>query len=261
MHSLTKGIGEAFKSATQGAINNAPYILSATAIVGVVSTAALAVRATPVALQLLEEAEEEYQEPLEPMDMVKVAWKPYIPAVVVGATTILCIVGSTTISHRRQMALVAAYGMSEKIMQNYEEAVKEVVGEKKARDIRTKADERSVASNPFTKQGAVNKYKEGDQLFFDTLSGRYWWSTRDIIRNAINTSNERLINGMYPFFTLNEVYEHMGLYENEIGDWIGWSTDELIDVDYTSTLTDDNELAAVAISFRGFRIDPRFAPF
>lgn len=67
---------------------NASTILTCLGDVGVVATAVLAVKATPKAMRLINEAEEEKGKTLTRMETVKATWKPYIPAVVTGAVLI-----------------------------------------------------------------------------------------------------------------------------------------------------------------------------
>lgn len=68
---------------------NASTILTGLASIGVVTTAVMAVKATPKALRLLEEAEQEKGEELTKWEKVKTAGSSYIPSVIVGTATIL----------------------------------------------------------------------------------------------------------------------------------------------------------------------------
>ena len=76
-------------------IRRSPEILTGIGIAGLVTTTIFAVKATPKALDLIAKAEEEKQEELTKLEAVKVAWKPYIPAAISGATSIACLIGAT----------------------------------------------------------------------------------------------------------------------------------------------------------------------
>lgn len=70
---------------------NSPKILTILAAMGTVSTAFATARATPKALLLIQEAEAQKGEDLTALEKVKVAAVPYIPAVLLGSATIVCI--------------------------------------------------------------------------------------------------------------------------------------------------------------------------
>ena len=104
-------IGQITKNLGGVISKNSPHILTGIGCAGVVSTAVLAVKATPKATIILEK-EEEYRErkrlqSLTKMEKVKLTWKCYIPAVVMGATTIGCIIGANTVNMRRNAALAS----------------------------------------------------------------------------------------------------------------------------------------------------------
>ena len=71
------------KNIRKFASKRSPEILTGIGIAGMITTTILAVRATPKALKLIEEQkEEESVDELSSFEVVKVAWKPYIPAMV-----------------------------------------------------------------------------------------------------------------------------------------------------------------------------------
>ena len=105
-----------FSSIARQAFNfvdhNSASILTGLSVVGVVGTAVLAVRATPEALRRIDYANEdrvsEDLPTLTKFEVVKVAWKPYIPATLLGLGTISAVIGSRTIDSKRNAALAAA---------------------------------------------------------------------------------------------------------------------------------------------------------
>ena len=94
-----------------------PEMLTGIGIVGMATTVVLAVNATPKAIQLIERKREELElsenEKLKPVDIIKTAWKPYIPVVVTGVTSVACLVGASSVNARRNAALAAAYTLSD----------------------------------------------------------------------------------------------------------------------------------------------------
>ena len=96
-----------------------PEILTGIGIAGMVTTTVLAVKATPKALVLIGQAENEMERDLKPIEAVKVAWKPYIPAIVTGTMSTMCLIGASSVNRRRNAALATAYKLSETEYGNY----------------------------------------------------------------------------------------------------------------------------------------------
>ena len=63
-----------------------PTILTGVSIIGVITTTILGIKATPKALKLINEAKNEKGDKLTNKEIVKVAWKPYIPTAISCAT-------------------------------------------------------------------------------------------------------------------------------------------------------------------------------
>ena len=126
---------------------NATTILTSVGAVGVVSTAVLAVKATPKALQKLEVAKEEKGEELTKLEKVKVAGVHYIPAVLVGMSTIACIFGADRLNKRKQAALMSAYTMLNSAYSEYKDKVNELYGE----DARHKVQQ-AIANDKYEEQ-------------------------------------------------------------------------------------------------------------
>lgn len=114
---LTK-ICRSVKTAT---VKHSPEILTGIGIAGMVTTTIMAVRATPKAIRLLEdEKHRQKADKLEPIDVVKVAWKCYIPAAVTGTVSVACLIGASSVNARRNAALTAAYTISESTLRDYQ---------------------------------------------------------------------------------------------------------------------------------------------
>ena len=65
----------------------------------------------------------------------KLTWKLYLPVALSTVASIPCIVMSNKVSNKRYAALATAYTISEAALQEYQEKTKEIVGEKKAKQI------------------------------------------------------------------------------------------------------------------------------
>lgn len=249
-----------FKDFQRLAKKRSPEILTGIGIAGMVTTVVLAVKATPKAMELIAEAEEDGRLELEqagkyddehvdalvaevrkPLNVVKVAWKPYIPAAITGIASIACLIGANSVHVRRNAALATAYQLSTTALADYREKVVETIGEKKETTIRDKVAKKQVDEHP-VKDTQIIMTGKGDTLCYDSHSDRYFKSDIDKLRNAVLGLNERMVNGSEMYISLNEFYDAIGLKHTDIGDEIGWRIDKgKIDVRYSAVLTDDNE--------------------
>jgi hypothetical protein len=232
---------------------NASTILTCVGGAGVVATSIMAVKATPKALVILEEAKEEKGEELTRLEKVKIAGPAYIPAVVTGAATIACIFGANILNQKQQAALMSAYALLDNSYKEYREKVEELYGEGSDREIKNEI--------------AKDHYKESDifvsdnkRLFYDEFSERYFEaSTEDLLRaeNEIN----KLIN-TYSGAFLNEYYELIGLEPTAYGDYLGWSSRELYETSWSSWLDLDRRKVimddGLECTIISFRMEPTF---
>ena len=115
---------------------NAPTILSCLGVVGVVATTVMAVKATPKALTIIENAEEEKGEKLSKWEKINVAGPVYIPSVITGVTTVACILGSNVISKRQQATLMSAYALLDNSYKEYRKKTDKLYGEDAGKQIR-----------------------------------------------------------------------------------------------------------------------------
>lgn len=217
---------------------HSPEILTGIGIAGMITTTVLAVKATPKALTLLEDARYEKGTALTPVEKVKVAWKPYVPAVVTGAVSVGCLIGANSVHARRTTALAAAYQLSETALAEYREKVLETLGEKKEKTVRETISQERVEKQPVSKS-EVYITNTGDTLFMDPLSKRYFKSDIELIRRAENTLNKQMLQDITGYVSLNDFYSELGLDYTDVGFDLGWNVDKLIDLDFHATQADD----------------------
>jgi len=232
-------------STRQFVSKRSPEILTGIGIAGMISTTVLAVKATPKAMELIEEKKrEEWLDKLSPVEMVKVAWKPYIPAIVTCVTSTACLIGASSVSAKRNAALATAYKLSETALTEYREKVIETIGEKKERTVRDKVAEERIKKNPVSKNEVIVT-GNGKTLCFDPISGRYFMSSIETIKRAENTLNKQMLHDITGYVSLNDFYDEIGLDHTSVGDDLGWNTDQLIDIDFSSQLNDNGEPSVV----------------
>ena len=227
------------------ASKRSPEILTGIGIAGMITTTILAVRATPKALKLIkEQKEEESVDELSSFEVVKVAWKPYIPAMVTCIASTACLIGASSVNTKRNAALATAYKLSETALSEYRDKVVETIGEKKERIVRDKVAEERVKKNPVSKNEVIVT-GNGKTLCFDPISGRYFMCSIEAIKKAENTLNKQMLHDISGYVSLNEFYDELGLDHTSVGNDLGWNTNQLIDIDFSSQLNDNGEPSVV----------------
>lgn len=245
-----------FRSAGMAISKHSPEILMGVGIAGMITTTILAVKATPTAMRLIEEEKrrqnrelfgehdtEDRIEKLKPIDVVKVSWKPYIPAAITGVTSVACLIGASSVHTRRNAALATAYKLSETALSEYKEKVIETIGERKEQTVREK-----VAKDRVKKYVDGNKEvyitEKGDTLFLDPVTKRQFKSDIELIRKAVNKLNYELTHDIMGYISLNEFYDEIGLVRTSIGDDLGWNLENgkgLLEVDFYPEMTEDGK--------------------
>lgn len=226
------------KSVWAGAKKHSPEILIGMGIAGAASSVIFAVKATPKAMILLEEKRQDLGvEKLEAKEIIKTAAPVYIPTAVSFGVSVACIVGASSVNARRNAALTAAYTLSESTLRTYRDKVLETVGEDKEREIRQKAAIEQQQSTP-EPQTLVVSSAAGQLKCYDSLSGRYFVSTKNEIDKAVNEFNRQLRDDMR--ISLNDWYDLIGLDTNKLGDMLGWDIERgYVETCYASRLDED----------------------
>ena len=232
---------KAIKDAQRLVVKHSPEILTGIGIAGMVTSTVLAVKATPKAVRLMEEAKHERGvEKLTPVEVVKATWKCYIPAAVSGVGGAACIIGAQAVNMKRGAALAAAYKLSETALAEYQEQVVETIGETKEQTVREKVAEKQLEKTPVS-ESTVIKTSKGHTRCFDPLTNRYFESDLESIRRAENTLNKRILQSLSGYASINDFYDELDLPHADLAEYMGWNSDNPIDLDITAMVADDGE--------------------
>lgn len=189
-------------------------VLACAGAIGVIATAVTAVKATPKALMIIRDAEHEKGESLTALEKIKVTAPVYIPAALIGATTIACIFSMDVLSKRNQAALTSAYALIDSSFKEYREKVKTLYGEDADSNVKS-----GIAEDKYEETDAT--INDGDQWFFDFFSMQYFKSTTEKVLRAEYDFNHLLT--LVGYASLNEFYDCLGIPHVDGGDQIGWS--------------------------------------
>ena len=242
---------------------HSPEILLVTGITGVVTSAVMACKATTKVDAIIEESKKsidmihegmeagnicdvEYTEEDGKKDLaivyiqtgVKFA-KLYGPSVLLGLTSIGCILASNNIIHKRNVALSAAYTAIDRSFKGYRSRVIERFGENMDRELRynikTQEVKETVVDEETGKKKTVkstvsvvdpNTYSDYARFFDEYCAG--WTKDAEynlmFLRQQQNYANELLKSRGHLF--LNEVYDMLGIDRTKAGNIVGWVYDE-----------------------------------
>lgn len=210
----------------------APLLLAVLSSLGVIATAAAAVKATPKAVEKIKNDSRKTHDgdphAFTKKEAVISAWKCYIPTAAIGASTIICIFGINAFSKKQQAALISAYGLVKKSYQDYQGKVKELFGEEAHEQILKslaceKAKDIPLYAQTLGGSECLDFMEFEDQekhLFYDSFSERYFQSTFERVLQAEYHLNRNFVLGFAE--SLNEFYLFLGIEEIEGGDDIGW---------------------------------------
>lgn len=213
---------------------NGSTLLTCVASVGMLVTCVLVAKETPKAIVLLEDAENKKEEPLTKKETLILAAPVYIPAVIMGVSTLACIFGSNVLSKRQQTALASACVLMSENYQRYKSKVKETYGEdahrkildelavEKSKDIRISAPGMITSSS----LDFGDHDSKDSRLFYDAFSNRYFESTVDkILKAEYHLNRNFMFNGV---ISLNEFYDFLGIKRSTLGDAVGWNINDNI---------------------------------
>ena len=188
---------------------NAPAILSGLGAVGVVATAVLAVKATPKAMHILEEKDSDASRTEKALAVAPV----YIPAILMGSTTIICILSANYLNKERQAMLTSAYAYLNNTYNEYRSTVKEVFGED--------ADDKVKAEMTKKRYESIPQPDPNKKLFYDQFSERYFEATEKEVMDAVLKLNRHY--SIFSEATLNDFYDLLDLEPTDYGGTLGWS--------------------------------------
>lgn len=234
-------LNQVAKTVKAAVVKHSPAILTGIGITGMITTAVLAVKATPKALDIIEDIKERHSEDTEKKviakEFITKVTPLYAPAVVTGVASAACLIGANSIHSKRNAVLAAAYTISDTAYREYREKVVETMGEKKDKMVRDEIAKDKLKNDP-VQNSEVVVTKHGTSLCYDGMFGRYFVSDRETIRRAITRMNRNIVTDMY--VSLNEFYDELDIPPVKIGDYLGWNIDDgEIDIDFSSDVAED----------------------
>lgn len=229
------------KQAEKFTTDHSPQILTGIAVAGTVTTAFLTGKATIKAVESLNVYRYD-QDPtaeffISKQERAKIVWKLYVPPFIAGVTTVAAIIAANQIGTRRAAAVAAAYAISERAFDEYKDKVKEKLGENKERAVHDDIAQDRVKNNPVTEQQIVVA-GGGKVLCYEGYTGRYFMSDMESLKKAQNDLNYMVLNNYYA--SQSDFYDLLGLDRTKVSDDVGWNSDKLLELTFSTVLSDDD---------------------
>lgn len=259
---IINGVTRAFHKAEFAVKKHSPEILMVAGVVGVVTSAVMACKATTKLSGILDEAKEtvdiihsgmetgvihgtEYSKEDGKKDLtityaqtgLKIA-KLYAPAIILGALSLTSVIASNNILRARNVALAAAYTTLDNGFKDYRKRVVERFGEELDRELKYNIKAKEVEEVVIDEKGKEKTVKKTVEVINSSDISPYavvyddgctGWSkdpemNKFFLLNCQNMANEKLRTEGHLF--LNEVYEMLGFKQTLAGHSVGWIYDE-----------------------------------
>lgn len=185
--------------------DNLPTILSVIALGGLGMSVGTAIKETPAAQDAIIEAKKEKVKAivshdegsegievydisntkLTPWEGFKVLAPIYWPCAVSTLATVVCIVGSNVVSKKRYLGLAALVATQSDKFKEYQDKVKEIVGEKKEKEVQKEIAKDQLLNCP--REIDSEGVNEKPIMCF---CGRYWRATQEEVKAVFNKWNQ-----------------------------------------------------------------------
>lgn len=211
------------------AVKHSDEILITFGIAGAAGAIIFAWNEAPKAERIIKENRREAEKngtEYKKINAVKDTWKHWGPPMAMFAISTACIIGASTVNHKRNAALAAAYSLSEKTFIDYRKKVIESIGEDASKAIEQEVAKESAKEN-IEKSNEIIFVGGDEVLCYDYTSKQWFMSTKNKLENAAIKCNTRMINGMEMYCSLNDFYDEINSRDLKhlegLGDYSGWN--------------------------------------
>lgn len=193
-------------------VKKAPLIFTVIGVTGGVGSAVMAVKATPRAIQLLEDAEREKGSELSIFEKVDSVIPAYAPAVCLGIVSVGAIMYGCVLNKKQQTSLASACYLVSSQFKDYQNKVTELYGED--------AQKKICKELSLDKALDIKEPADGKKIWYDHFSERFFEKTEAEVLRAEYNINRTFAECGEAFY--NEFYNELGIPETEAGGVFGW---------------------------------------
>lgn len=225
--------------------DNSPSILTGIGVAGTIATAVLTGKASFKAAEVIHKTTIEKKDTLDTREKLKVVWTLYIPSATTAGLTVAAIIAANKVSLNRTAAMAAAFQTSQSMFGEYKSKVIERVGADREEKIRADIAQDRVNRRPVSASEVIIT-GGGDVLCYDHYSGRYFQSSVEAIKKAMNDTNYQCLN--HGDQSLADFYNRLGLSGTMFAQDVGWTSMDILDIKFDTTMSDDQR-PCIAIEY------------
>lgn len=220
---------------------NAPNIFTALSACTAVGSVGFAVNGTIKACEAVRKMEEETGCKPTRREILEEVWPYYIPSGASLGLSILSMVLSRRASAKQTAAALSLYSMSNAMLADWQQNVREKLGEKQYDEMQHDIARRHALEAPPApdvlpgESYAVHETGYGSTLFRDDMFGPYFRSDWEAVRRGVNDINAQINNEQYA--TLTDLYQAWNIPVWKGGNDIVWNIGEQIGIDKVSNVT------------------------
>lgn len=194
---------------------------------GVIITAVLAAKASPKAIDILQDEQFKKNDKLNTFEKLKVVMPVYLPAIISGVVSIACILESNTTHKRRELELISACSIANAAYHRYRENVKKVKADLDADILENVVKERTTDATYHTSVSGT------EEMYYEPFSDTCFKADPHTVAVAEYLVNKKFMEKGYA--SLNDFLGYLGIPKSELGAAYGWTVETGIDSGYDDT--------------------------
>jgi hypothetical protein len=217
---------------------NSPLIMTALGVAGLATTAYLTAAASFKAARVIDSRESIEGTAGDAVERFKerasLTWKFYIPPVATGVATVGAIAYANRLGAKRTAAAISAYSITERAFAQYRDKVVDEIGSHKEQVIHDDIARTEVAKKT---SETIILAGSGEVLCCELYTHRYFMADMESLRKAQNDVNAQIMSELY--ISLDEFYYAIGLPSTAHSGELGWDSDKLMELEFSTVLTED----------------------
>ena len=174
---------------------NSTVILTGLGIFGYAVTIPLSIRAYEQCQQSLTKRRQDLgldpNDKLPAKEVAKICWKPMLLPALTFATSTICVIGAEAKILKKNVALMAACKGTETTLAEFQKQTKDVLGDKKFKEIQEKVAEKQMEQTPVPVDRKTY-LDDARELYYDGTYGGYFYATELDIFKAFSETNDDL---------------------------------------------------------------------
>jgi hypothetical protein len=234
-------------------IKHKPSIISGIGIGCLLSSIFAAWKFSPLAQEAIDERKRELDvDKLDIVERLKISAPYVIPTAALAVTGCVCVCVSDGIDLQRQAGAATALAIEETTSRIYRDKVKEVVGDRKEKEIQEAVAKETYQQDYNNGKIMVISGNSNGFSMYDGLTKQKFKSNIEKVHSVINNLNRRMLTSD---ITIDDYCLAMGEYPMELGKNFGWNIDRgFIELEPFTAIVDEDGEPVIVITHR---IPPR----